>query len=125
MKTAMQIAIEEYKNDGVSFTDWFIDNYIMLFEKEKLQIMNAHCSGWQKGNFNENNDWLTYYNKTYNQNQITMNNFELKQGILDKMEIEGLIERIAKLEKKLALKELEVKKLTRELVSLSYEFYKD
>ena len=54
-----------------------------------------------------------------------MNNFELKQGILDKMEIEGLIERIAKLEKKLALKELEVKKLTRELISLYYEFYKD
>ena len=54
-----------------------------------------------------------------------MNNYELKQGILDKMEIEGLIERIAKLEKKLATKEVEVKKLTRELVSLSYEFYKD
>ncbi len=54
-----------------------------------------------------------------------MNNYELKQGILDKMEIEGLIERIAKLEKKLALKELEVKKLTRELISLYYEFYKD
>jgi uncharacterized protein (UPF0335 family) len=28
-----------------------------------------------------------------------MNKYELKQGILDKMEIEGLIERIAKLEK--------------------------
>ena len=54
-----------------------------------------------------------------------MNNYELKQGILDKMEIEGLIERIQKLEKALALKELEVKTLTRELISFQHEYYKD
>jgi uncharacterized protein (DUF342 family) len=54
-----------------------------------------------------------------------MSNYELKQSILDKMEIGGLIERIKKLEKELALKELEVKKLTKELISLQYEFYNE
>ena len=42
MKTAMQLAVEIYKNDGVSFTDWFIDNYEMLLEKEKEQIIDAY-----------------------------------------------------------------------------------
>jgi len=42
MKTAMQIAVESYKNDGVSFTDWFLDNYEMLLEKEKEQIIEAY-----------------------------------------------------------------------------------
>ena len=35
-----------------------------------------------------------------------MTQYELKQSLLDKMEIEGLIERIKKLEKELALKEV-------------------
>lgn len=45
MKTAIQIAIESYKNDGVSFTDWFMDNYEMLLQKEKEQMLNQ----WQRG----------------------------------------------------------------------------
>jgi len=54
-----------------------------------------------------------------------MNNYELKQGILDRMEIEGLIQKIQKLEKQLAEKELELKNMTRELISLQEDFYKD
>ena len=54
-----------------------------------------------------------------------MNNYELKQGILDKMEIEGLIQKIQRLEKQLAAKELELKNMTREFISLQEEFYKD
>ncbi len=56
---------------------------------------------------------------------MTMTNYELKQGLLDKLEIDGLIERIQKLEKQLAEKELELKKMTRELVSLQEDFYKE
>ena len=54
-----------------------------------------------------------------------MTNYELKQGILDRMEIEGLIQKIQRLEKQLAEKELELKNMTRELISLQEEFYKD
>ena len=54
-----------------------------------------------------------------------MTNYELKQGILDKMEIEGLIQKIQRLEKQLAEKELQLKNMTRELISLQEEFYKD
>lgn len=44
-----------------------------------------------------------------------MTNYELKQGILDKMEIEGLIQRIEKLEHELAEKELMIKMLKKDL----------
>jgi hypothetical protein len=54
-----------------------------------------------------------------------MTNYELKQGILDKMEIEGLIQKIQRLEKELAEKELELKNMTREFISLQEDFYKD
>lgn len=54
-----------------------------------------------------------------------MNNYELKQALLDKLEIEGLISRIEKLEKQLAQKELELKKMTMQFISLQEEFYKD
>lgn len=54
-----------------------------------------------------------------------MNNYELKQALLDKLEIEGLISRIEKLEKQLAQKELELKKITKEFISLQEDFYKD
>lgn len=54
-----------------------------------------------------------------------MNNYELKQALLDKLEIEGLISRIEKLEKQLAEKELELKKMTIQFISLQEEFYKD
>ena len=54
-----------------------------------------------------------------------MTNYELKQGILDRMEIEGLIQKIQRLEKQLAEKELEIKNMTRELISLQEDFYKE
>ena len=43
------------------------------------------------------------------------NYYELKQTTLDKLEIEGLIERIKKLEKELGLKELEIRQLNNKL----------
>ena len=54
-----------------------------------------------------------------------MTNYELKQDILDKMEIEGLVEKIEKLEKELAQKELELNKTTKEFISFPslYRFY--
>ena len=54
-----------------------------------------------------------------------MTNYELKQSILDKMEIESLIQKIQRLEKQLAEKELELKNMTRELISLQEDFYKE
>jgi uncharacterized protein YfeS len=54
-----------------------------------------------------------------------MTNYELKQGILDRMEIEGLIQKIQRLEKQLAEKELELKNMTRELISFQEDFYKE
>ena len=75
MKTAMQLAVEIYKNDGVSFTDWFIDNYEMLLEKEKEQIIKAY-EPKQRSGFRSNgeffSEWLSgekYYNETYKQNK--------------------------------------------------------
>lgn len=71
MKTAMQIAVESYKNDGVSFTDWFMDNYEILLEKEKEQIINAHLncqSNWLSSFATNTNEAEDYYNQTYKQN---------------------------------------------------------
>ncbi|HBT93143.1 MAG TPA: hypothetical protein DEB23_02530 [Chitinophagaceae bacterium] len=65
MKTAMQIAIESYKNDGVSFTDWFINNYEILLEKEKEQICNSYVEGLE-GLYMGAEE---YYNQTYNQEE--------------------------------------------------------
>lgn len=79
MKTAIQIAVESYKNDGVSFTDWFLDNYEILLEKEKEQITDAHWAGWGHAydyyvTEAESYDSQAvqaedYYNETYNQNK--------------------------------------------------------
>ena len=76
MKTAMQIVVESYKNDGVSFTDWFIDNYPMLLEKEKEQIIDAFEVGYKSCDIDEAleiNKKLAsgelHYNQTYNQNK--------------------------------------------------------
>ena len=74
MKTAMQIAVESYKNDGVSFTDWFLDNYEILLEKEKEQIIEAYEDGKQNGMDSITNIHMyiigeMYYNQTYNQNK--------------------------------------------------------
>jgi hypothetical protein len=49
------------------------------------------------------------------------NYYELKQTTLDKLEIEGLIEKIQRLEKQLALKELEVKQLQNKLKQIVEE----
>ena len=52
---------------------------------------------------------------------IIMNNYELKQSILDKMEIEGLIQKIKRLEKELAEKELAIKMLKKDLEPFEIE----
>jgi hypothetical protein len=75
MKTAIQMAIESYQNDGVSFTDWFIDNYKMLLEKEKEQIIESYEDGKQNGmesitNVNAYIIGEYYYNQTYNNETI-------------------------------------------------------
>jgi hypothetical protein len=69
MKTAMQIAIESYKNDGVSFTDWFIDNYEILLEKEKEQIIDAYYGGVKLLSGDIESAAKHYYNQNYNQNK--------------------------------------------------------
>lgn len=72
MKTVMQIVIDNYKNDGVSFTDWFIDNYEILLKQEKQQIIDAHLEGWGdaydylKDVVVEPRQAEDYYNETYN-----------------------------------------------------------
>ena len=70
MKSAMQIAVESYKNDGVSFTDWFLDNYEMLLEMEKEHIINAFEYGQinvnEDGCLTEENGAEEYYNETFN-----------------------------------------------------------
>jgi len=71
MKTAMQIAVESYKNDGVSFTDWFLDNYKMLLKKEKEQIEDAWDAGMSEGigttmaDLDWDGEFINYYNETY------------------------------------------------------------
>lgn len=44
-----------------------------------------------------------------------MKPYELKQSLLDRMEIEGLIERIKKLEIALSIKDLQIKALKEDL----------
>ena len=68
MKTTMQIAIESYKNDGVSFTDWFIDNYEMLLEKEKEQLMFFYHYGKTNGILNGKTS-EEFYNQLYKQDK--------------------------------------------------------
>lgn len=45
----------------------------------------------------------------------TMKPYELKQSLLDRIEIEGLIERIKKLEIEIGIKELQIKILKEDL----------
>lgn len=69
MKTIMQQLVDIMNADQVSFTEWFQDNYQMLIEKEKEQIIDAHNNGIQstlKGYSISNEE---YYNQTYNQNK--------------------------------------------------------
>lgn len=69
MKTAIQTAFESYKYDGVSFTDWFIDNYEMLLKQEKEQIINSYKGGIKfiAGDVDDAAEY--YYNLHYNQNK--------------------------------------------------------
>lgn len=77
MKTAMQIAVESYKNDGVSFTDWFLDNYEMLLEKEKEQIKILTdaleiIKDWDDemhSEWDDQGEFASFTLKTYNQNK--------------------------------------------------------
>ena len=62
-QTAIQIAIESYKNDGVSFTDWFMDNSSMLLAMEKEQIIDAFDNGYSYDLFNGGGK--QYYEETY------------------------------------------------------------
>jgi hypothetical protein len=45
MKTIMQELVDIMNSDQVSFTEWFQDNYQMLLEKEKQQIIHAFNCG--------------------------------------------------------------------------------
>ena len=66
----MQIAVESYKNDGVSFTDWFLDNYEILLKMEKEQMFHSFYAGGGVAVFQEYEDEFTeYYNQTYNQDR--------------------------------------------------------
>ena len=66
-QTAIQIAIESYLNDGVSFTDWFSDNSSNLLAMEKEQIKDA----WKDSNHHRYVEEVLeysaeeYYNETY------------------------------------------------------------
>ena len=80
MKTAMQVAIEHFKNINYDLVNVPIKNvpHILeqFLEKEKEQIMDAYCDG-AKGGANGNKGqhdfgWVSrytrkkYYNQTYN-----------------------------------------------------------
>jgi hypothetical protein len=76
MKTIMQELVDIMNEDQVSFTEWFQDNYQILIEKEKEQIINAYkegCGYEYEYIFNESKNSLEesveYYNQTYNQNK--------------------------------------------------------
>lgn len=70
----MQIAIESYKNDGVSFTDWFMDNYEKLLEKEKNIMFHSFYAGngYDESLGDSEIIFEEYYNETYNQNNLTI-----------------------------------------------------
>ena len=76
MKTIMTELVDIMNEDQVSFTEWFQDNYKMLIEKEKEQIIKAHWAGWEDAYEylrEDNNDRARqaeeYYNETYEQNE--------------------------------------------------------
>ncbi len=66
MKTAIQTAFEIYKNDGVSFTDWFSDNYEWLLELEQEHIRIAYNDGKNSVLNNEIKSSIEYYNQYWN-----------------------------------------------------------
>lgn len=66
MKTAIQTAFEIYKNDAVSFTDWFIDNYEWLLELEQEHIRISYNDGKNSVLNNEIKSSIEYYNQNWN-----------------------------------------------------------
>lgn len=75
MKTIMQELVDIMNQDQVSFTEWFQDNYQMLIEKEKNQIIEAYEDGKQNGMDSITNIYMyiigeKYYNQTYNNETI-------------------------------------------------------
>jgi hypothetical protein len=71
MKTVMQKLVDTMNEDQVSFTEWFQDNYKLLIEDEKEQIINAY----EDGKENERESIINiynyrigefYYNQTFN-----------------------------------------------------------
>ena len=69
MKTVMQKLVDTMNEDQVSFTEWFQDNYKLLIEDEKEQIINAY----EDGKENERESIINIYNYRigefyYNQN---------------------------------------------------------
>lgn len=66
MQTAIQVAIESYKRDGVSFTDWFIDNYKWLLELEQEHIRISYNDGKNSVLNNQIESSIEYYNKNWN-----------------------------------------------------------
>jgi hypothetical protein len=69
MKTVMQKLVDTMNEDQVSFTEWFQDNFKLLIENEKEQIIDAYCNGYQDGSTLEIIQSEEYYNQTYNQNK--------------------------------------------------------
>lgn len=68
----MQAAIEIYKNDGVSFTEWFMDNYELLLELEKEHIRISYNDGKNSVLNNEIKSSIEYYNLNWNQNNLAI-----------------------------------------------------
>jgi hypothetical protein len=66
MMTAIQIAIENYKKDGVSFTDWFMDNYELLLQIEKEQLKEMYLKGIENYDptFKRKSQWTEVDNMT-------------------------------------------------------------
>jgi hypothetical protein len=71
MKTVMQKLVDTMNEDQVSFTEWFQDNYKLLIEDEKEQIINAYEDGKENQRDSITNIYNYrigefYYNQTFN-----------------------------------------------------------
>jgi hypothetical protein len=71
MKTVMQKLVDTMNKDQVSFTEWFQDNYKLLIEDEKEQIINAYEDGKENQRDSITNIYNYrigefYYNQTFN-----------------------------------------------------------
>jgi hypothetical protein len=70
MKTVIQKLVDTMNKDQVSFTEWFQDNYKLLIQDEKEQIIDAYVDGQlnvnEDGCLLDENGAEQYYNQTYN-----------------------------------------------------------